>query len=146
MELKLYFDYSDVFFCSPFSQAVGSNSSYLACNFILCGGDTVTAGVCSNGGIYTGDTVISLYHLSNQVAFNDDSTSCGVKALGSQLSYTPPKMAPCSTYILHQYCYAQFACTGTSAIEVSSAGVYLNLYFDVLSIYVLFCKEVSELH
>ena len=80
----------------------------------------MTAGVCVNGGNYSGDTVISLYNSTdNIVAFNDDSDLCGTNALGSELFYVPVIGSRCDRYELRQYCYDGNQCSGTSAIDIS---------------------------
>ena len=110
---------SDLYVCTPFSQSVGSNSTYSTCNVTLCGGEAVVASVCTNGGVYTGDTALALYDaMGKQVAFNDDSLSCGMDAIGSSLAYTPQSTAVCGIYMLRQYCYIGAACSGTTAVEV----------------------------
>ena len=109
----------DVYVCTPFSQSVGSNSTYSTCNVTLCGGEAVVASVCTNGGVYTGDTTLALYDANgNQVAFNDDSLSCGMDAIASTLSYTPQSTAVCGVYMLRQYCYVGTECSGTTAVEI----------------------------
>ena len=106
--------------CGSFSQSVGSNVSYFKCNVTLCGNEYVVASVCTNGGVYTGDTVLSLYDsVGVEVAYNDDSGVCGVGAKGSQLSYTVGVGVGCSVYVLREYCYEGLACTGTAAVEVT---------------------------
>ena len=114
----------DVHTCAPFNQSFGNSSAYWSCNFTLCGGYFVTAGVCLNGGVFIGDTVLSLYDpMGQQVAVNDDSSLCGLNAVGSQLSYTPDASASCGNYTLHEYCYAESACSGTVVVVVMELSV-----------------------
>ena len=113
-------DYVDVFNCNPFNQTIGNASTYRACNITLCDGYSVAAGVCLNGGSYTGDTVISLYNSSGYLmALNDDSDLCGPKAVGSELSYTPASGTACDSYELRQYCYDLTSCSGITTVVIS---------------------------
>ena len=108
-----------IWYCSPFSQVLGKISRYISCNISLCGGESVVAGVCANGGSYIGDTVMSLYDsMGLKVAENDDSSSCGSNSLGSEITFTPASAAACDVYVLREYCYAGTTCSGTSAVEV----------------------------
>lgn len=94
------------------------------CNISLCGGDTVFAGVCSNGGVYTGDTVMSLYdYLHEEIAYSDDSLSCGGNGLGSEINYTTPSTTSCSTYVLRQYCYENTKCSETSSVKIFKSSI-----------------------
>ena len=79
----------------------------------------VVASVCTNGGVYTGDTTLALYDaMGVQVAFNDDSLSCGIDSIGSSLSYIVQSNAACGTYVVREYCYVGTACSGTTAVEI----------------------------
>ena len=99
---------------------IGMASAYANCNLTLCGGYSVTAGVCVNGGNYSGDTVLSLHNSTgNIVAYNDDSDSCGINAVGSELFYIPPIGSSCESYQLRQYCYEGKQCSGTSVVYIS---------------------------
>ena len=67
----------------------------------------------------TGDTYLRLLDsLGNLVALNDDSGDNACGYLCSRLSYVVPIDAACFTFSLHQGCYADSSCSGTSTVAV----------------------------
>lgn len=69
------------------------------------------------GGVYTADPYLRLFANGTQLAANDDS--CG---FGSLLTYT---ITQCGTYSVHQGCFANTACTGTTIVSgVTSYSLY----------------------
>ena len=54
---------SGTFLCPPYSASATASATvnYATCSIGLCGGDTVTMGVCNNGGSFTGGVHICYF-------------------------------------------------------------------------------------
>ena len=112
------------FGCAPYSSAglvlkanrLTGLTTYAYCTVSLLAGQTITLGTCgAAGAACTGDTILGLWSntVYAYVASNDDAAGCGQC---SQLTYTATQAG---TFVIHEGCYMDTACTGTVGYVIS---------------------------
>lgn len=110
--------------CAPYT-ASNTNSdlqNYATCSIYACSSTVITASMCSSatGAGCTGDTYLRLYSSSNALLVSTDD-GCGLCSL---LTYTVPSTASCTTYSLHEGCYASNSCGGTVVVTLTPSTPY----------------------
>lgn len=106
------------FYCPSYSASNTDSASqnYDICNIYACGGDTITASACG----CSGDTYLSLYSGSFQVAYSDDSSYCNSGTCSYLTYYVSGSSSSCSTFSLHEGCFSSGSCSASVYVTGAS--------------------------